>query len=884
MSAPLFPSKDGFVQLPRSRSDTMNDLETIPLQKVVSTQSTGARRPSQTPTQYNPSADVQNEKGVRQFRRGLRKRGSSVTDGTQEEGALNAMGRFYSKIMNYSVVTRYFLYILPLGAMLALPIVLGATIAPDAKIPSGEFGTRIVWLFTWIEVVWVSLWVGKIVAHVLPYVFQFVVGIVSSKIRRYALMIRALELPLSFIFWALCSFLTFTPLMLHNPDTSELAKTQAEARSLQPWQKTLRQILAAILICTLVNFAEKFIIQVISVNYHNKQFGDKIKENKHKMALLVMLYDASRKAFPDYCQTFYHEDNIINDSLNLSKFSKKDGAKGSGAVTPMNILHNVGRAGDAVTSAFGRVAQDMTGGAKLFDSNSSPAIVKEALERHRSSEALAKRIWMSFVCEGNDALHPDDLFDVLGEEKHIEAEECFAFLDRDGNGDVSLDEMIMVVRDLGRSIKSIDSSRHDVDQALKVLDRLLMAVVLIISVLVFIAFLNQSFVSSLATAGTAILSLSFVFATTCQEVLGSCIFLFVKHPYDVGDRVDLQTTEQLTVEKISLLFTVFKRVNTGKLVQIPNIVLNNLWVENVSRSKAMREQISLYCSFDTSFEDIEALKQEMVNFVNDPANSRDFQPGIEIQVTSLAEMNKMELRIECCHKSNWSNETLRAARRSKFMCALVLAVRKVPIYGPGGGGAVLGSIDQPSYSVAVTPEQAAQFRDDFAAAKDAKRLHPTKKPDVETQSIAGTEYSGLTAHPEMRAVQSLNTRNPALDRARDDALATRQTVGETVLADERRSVDEVRSMLQRENTRGRRQPGQLSPVLDPPTQQTYPIVPPPSGQYAPPPVGASQNPPVPGNAFSINAQRRDLSSGSQASRAQPYSPSSSTGAPPSRGR
>ena len=45
-----------------------------------------------------------------------------------------------------------------------------------------------------------------------------------------------------------------------------------------------------------------------------------------------------------------------------------------------------------------------------------------------------------------------------------------------------------------------------------------------------VAFLNTSFTTTLATAGTALLSLSFVFATTTQEVLGSCIFLFVKHP------------------------------------------------------------------------------------------------------------------------------------------------------------------------------------------------------------------------------------------------------------------------------------------------------------------------------------------------------------------
>jgi Ca2+-binding EF-hand superfamily protein len=108
----------------------------------------------------------------------------------------------------------------------------------------------------------------------------------------------------------------------------------------------------------------------------------------------------------------------------------------------MRLLHNVGRVGDTVTSAFGRVAQDIAGGTKIFDGNSSAAIVAEALEKQKASEALAKRIWMSFVVEGNDALHLEDLIEVLGEGRREAAIECFAFLDKDGNGDISLDEMV----------------------------------------------------------------------------------------------------------------------------------------------------------------------------------------------------------------------------------------------------------------------------------------------------------------------------------------------------------------------------------------------------------------------------------------------------------
>lgn len=388
--------------------------------------------------------------------------------------------------------------------------------------------------------------------------------------------------------------------------------------------------------------AEKTFIQLLSVNYHRKQLNSKIRDSKRSVYLLGLLYEASRRLFPAYCNEFAEEDYVIADQLNLSSFQL--GSKGrsharSGSATPMRLLHNVGRFGDKVTSAFGNVAHEITG-KRVFDPNSAHSIVVEALERKRSSEALARRIWMSLVVEGKEALYEEDVIEVIGNEHQEEAVEAFQALDNDMNGDVSLDEMIMTVTEIGRERKAIANSMHDVDQAINVLDRMMITVVGIIVVFVYVAFLNKSFVTTLATAGTALLSLSFVFSVTCQEVLGSCIFLFVKHPFDIGDRVDIGV-DQLVVDHISLLFTVFRRVsgvNVGRVVQIPNIVLNTLWIENVSRSKAMKEQLSLMISFDTTFEDIQTLKSELLTFVTDKENSRDFQPDLDVEVLGTSDM------------------------------------------------------------------------------------------------------------------------------------------------------------------------------------------------------------------------------------------------------
>lgn len=65
-----------------------------------------------------------------------------------EEDTLNRMGRIYNKILNFSIVTRYFVYVSPLALCIAVPIIVGATAAPHAKIG----GVPIVWFFTWIEI------------------------------------------------------------------------------------------------------------------------------------------------------------------------------------------------------------------------------------------------------------------------------------------------------------------------------------------------------------------------------------------------------------------------------------------------------------------------------------------------------------------------------------------------------------------------------------------------------------------------------------------------------------------------------------------------------------------------------------------------------------
>ena len=171
-----------------------------------------------------------------------------------------------------------------------------------------------------------------------------------------------------------------------------------------------------------------------------------------------------------------------------------------------------------------------------------------------------------------------------------EAEAAFSMFDKDMNGDISMEELEAVCVEIGRERKSITASLKDLDSVVSKLDDVLSFVVFIIVVLVLISLLSTSAAGVLTSAGSAVLALSWLFSATAQEFLQSVVFVFVKHPFDVGDRVSIygNTGAQLKgddyfVKEIALLYTEFKKME-GHIVQAPNSYLNTLFILNMRRS------------------------------------------------------------------------------------------------------------------------------------------------------------------------------------------------------------------------------------------------------------------------------------------------------------
>jgi small-conductance mechanosensitive channel len=544
-----------------------------------------------------------------------------------EEDALTKVGNFLWKIHSANVIARYALYILPVAALLAVPLVLTDTIYYNAK--AGE--VRLLGIFVWLEVIWISLWICKLLAQVVPFVFQAACGLISTGIRKYSLVLAALEVPISLLFWSIVAFAT-SPVICTFEGNCDVH-----------WPKTLNTVFKAGIIVAAIFLAEKTLIQIISINYHRKQYDEKIKESKKLVRLLDLLYDASRALFHEYCKEFEQEDCEIQGNT-LHEVREAMAKAGVGT----KVFNTMGRARDKATAAFGVMASDIAG-KEVFSTTSAHSVVIEAIETERGSKALARRLWLSFVGDSRDALLKTDLIEVLGASRASEAEIIFAALDRDGNGDVSMEEMTMLVVGLGEDRKNRATSMQDISHAIGVLDKILSLMVLLAIALIYATFFSAAFAARATQLWTTFTGLAFAIGGTVTEFLACIIFLFVKHPYDVGDRVDIKDVP-LVVERISLMYSVFRRIDSDKTVQIPHNIANTLWIENVSRSKPMKEQYNFSVCAATSNADILALRAELEKFIQSPENKRDFQDEIDIELISLGDLKQLDLRVEIRHK------------------------------------------------------------------------------------------------------------------------------------------------------------------------------------------------------------------------------------------
>lgn len=506
---------------------------------------------------------------------------------------------------------------------------------------------------------------SQIIARMIPGPLGLISSLFTNNSKKWRDMGKQLEVPATIFFWWLAVEISFLPTMKnHHINGNKATKS---------WEATMNKIIIAIFTGTTLNFIEKIIIQLIAISFHLRTYADRIELNKFQIASLTKLYQYSK-------EKIQMDDSDFEDH-------PQSGGPGSGARTPMLYVQKAQKTAGVAFSKVGDVAGKVAGdfiGKQVKRSSHPYQVVLMLLNSVSGSQVLARRLFRTFVREDAETVLSDDLKNAFDSDE--EANAAFTMFDKDLNGDISMDELEAVCVEIGRERKSITASLKDLDSVVSKLDGILFFIVFVITILVFISLISTSAAGVLTSAGSAVLALSWLFAATAQEFLQSVIFVFVKHPFDVGDRVSIYGNtgtamkgDDYFVKEISLLYTEFKKME-GHVVQAPNSYLNTLFILNMRRSGALAEAVPLTVKFGTTLDQIDELRQRLLEFVKE--EKREYQGNILTEIREVVEAYSVQLNVIFFYKSNWQNEGLRLQRRNKFICALMVSMQEVGIEGP----------------------------------------------------------------------------------------------------------------------------------------------------------------------------------------------------------
>ena len=584
-------------------------------------------------------------------------------------------------------------------------------------------------------------------------------SVFTNNAKKWRDLAKQLELHATIFFWWLGVEISFLPTMKnHHVDKDHRTRS---------WENTLNKLIISFFVWTVLNLIEKFIIQLIAISFHTRTYADRIEINKFQIGSLTKLYGFSRQ-------------KIANTDADFEEKTENDN---SGFKAPLRYAGRAQRvakgAMQKVGDVAGAVAADFTG-KKVTNSTEPYPVVLTLLRTTSGCQALARRLYRTFVRDGFDTVFSGDLKEAFDNSE--EAEAAFAMFDRDMNGDISMEELEAACVDIGRERKSITASLKDLDTVVSRLDNVLEFFVVVISLVVFLTLISTSAAGVLTSAGSSVLALSWLFSTTAQEFLQSVVFVFVKHPFDVGDRVTIYGNsgaaglgDDYFVKQISLLYTEFKKME-GHIVQAPNSYLNTLFILNQRRSGALAEAVPIVIKYGTTLEQIDALRQRLVEFVR--SERREFQSNILTEMRQVTDNFSITLNVVFFYKSNWQNEGLRLQRRNKFICMLMIALQEIGIEGSRMNlqGAHVDFPVHVNYHGAIPTQPPPSYNDNHP---DSNRSNTPSglgaapgTPDQPTSSAGGGVGSSATRHPSILR-KGMTT---AAARARGDSVASRKHV------------------------------------------------------------------------------------------------------------
>lgn len=169
---------------------------------------------------------------------------------------------------------------------------------------------------------------------------------------------------------------------------------------------------------------------------------------------------------------------------------------------------------------------------------------------------------------------------------------------------------------------------------------------------------------------STIFGAQFVNRIISDSVVRALLFLFIIHPFDVGDRVVItlnDTEENLMVAELNVFSTLFYRWD-GTSVFIPNHVLADRSIANIRRSGPTMENHSIQIDAGTDPSKLYALRQMLLEFVR--AHSATYTDYVLVNYEKIENSAKLFIKVLVQYQTNCQNYEFYLKKRSAFIIEL----------------------------------------------------------------------------------------------------------------------------------------------------------------------------------------------------------------------
>ncbi|XP_020270398.1 mechanosensitive ion channel protein 10-like isoform X2 [Asparagus officinalis] len=414
---------------------------------------------------------------------------------------------------------------------------------------------------------------------------------------------------------------------------------------------------------SLIWVIKTLLVKILASSFHMNRFFDRIQESIFHQYILQTISGPPSMELAKKIGTATHPGQMSFISNRKGKGKGKEKQE----VVDVSKLYKMKKEKVSAWTMKGLVNVISATGLSTI-SNTIDESFQEEEKREITSEWEAKlaayRIFKNVARPGYKYINAEDLRRFLSREEEEYLLPFFEGAAETGKIKKSALRNWVVKAYLDR--RSLALSLQDTKTAVNQLHKLATAIVIIAVLVITLILTGIATTEVLVFISSQLLLVVFMFGNSCKMAFEAIIFVFVMHPFDVGDRCVVDEV-QMIVEEMNILTTVFLKFDNEK-IYYPNSVLATKPISNFYRSPDMSDAVEFSVDISTSVESIGALKSMIKMYIDSKPNH--WHPNHCVVVEGIVDVNKMNMTLCVNHTMNFQNVPEKNSRRSDLVLEL----------------------------------------------------------------------------------------------------------------------------------------------------------------------------------------------------------------------